>query len=88
MSFLIAAAAWQGLTRAVQMIGSFLLAIAPGLIVLSFAMSAVMWVAAGHKRSLAEKAQDQFKRTVIATVVIGGYYTIKALATLGNSGMF
>ena len=79
---------WAGLLRFLQRIGEFLLVIAPGLIVLSFMMSAFMWVMAGHSRRLADRAKDQFKATCVVTVVIGGYWLIRGLSTGLSIGSF
>ena len=71
---------WSGLMLGIQKVGDVLLAIAPALIVLSFATSALMWVMAGSSTRMAKRAQDQFKATCVTTLIIGGYFTMKALA--------
>jgi len=79
---------WSGLMRFLQRIGEFLLMIAPGVIVASFAMSALMWVCAGSSSKMAHRAKDQFKATCIVTVVIGGYWLLRGLVSTLAVGDF
>lgn len=79
----------QNLINGIQQIGDLLLAIAPGLIVLSFAAAALMWVMAGSSARLARMARDQFVATCVVCVIIGGYFVLRMLARgLLGAGQF
>lgn len=60
-------------------VGAWILIVAPFLILLGYITSAVLYVFAGHNTKLVDAAKDLFIRTSIATGVIAGYFTIKAL---------
>lgn len=79
---------WQGITQNLAVVGRFLLAISPGLIVLSFVVSALMWVMAGSSTKMAKRAQDQFKATLVVLVIIGSYYIIRGIASGLTTGQF
>lgn len=91
MSHVLAASGmfnWDGILRFIGMIGDFLLAIAPALIVLSFVASALMWTMAGSSAKLARKAKEQFVATCLVCVVVGGYFTLRKLAEVFTIGGF
>jgi hypothetical protein len=80
--------AFERLTYMFHVIGGFLLAIAPALIILSFAVSALMWVMAGHSSKLAHRAKEQFVATCVATALIGSYFVLRAVVSAFGMGSF
>ena len=79
---------WSGLLHFVQKVGDFILALAPALIVLSFAIAALLWVSAGSSTKMATYARDQFKATCVATVILGGYFVVKGIISMFAIGGF
>ena len=84
----VAAQNWDGLMRFIRRIGEVLLTLAPGAIILSFAVSGLMWIMAGSRARMAERAKDQFKATAVVTVVLGSYWLIRGLVTGLSFGDF
>lgn len=72
----------------VQTIGDILLRLAPAAIVLSFAVSAALWVFAGPSEKMVKMARSQFIATVVVTAVIAGYFIFKSIAVHLISGGF
>lgn len=63
----------------IQMIGGFLLQMAPALLVLSFATSAFLWVFSGSSQKMVKMARQQFVATCVSCLIIGGYFLFKAI---------
>ena len=65
----------------IQTIGAILLALAPALIVASFAVSAALWIFAGPSEKMVKMARSQFIATVVTTAIIAGYYILRTIIT-------
>lgn len=63
----------------IQTFGDILLRIAPGAIVLSMAVSAVVWVFAGTSEKMVRFARNQFVATLVTTAIIAGYFIFKII---------
>jgi hypothetical protein len=70
---------FSGIMYVAQLIGTWLLTLAPFLVVAGFVYSAFLWVWSGGNPERVKKAKDQLYRTIIALAVIAGYFILKGL---------
>jgi len=71
----------------IETIGSILLKLAPALFILSYAMSAGLWIFAGPSEKMVKMARSQFVATTVSLIIVAGYFIFKAvIMSITNTG--
>ena len=76
----------SGLQDIIVRIGSIVLALAPGLIVASYVVCALVWVSSAGNQKMVKWAKDQTIATTVVFCVLVAYFLVKALIIAISQG--
>lgn len=79
---------WKGIQQTIEKFGGWLYTIAPALFAISFLSAALAYATAGSSQQRVEWAKGQMVATVVAMVIIGGFFIFRAFTKSFTSGWF